>query len=388
MKEIGEVFIYDKNEAVSLQASDTRGIRSSSQFILVPYKSISIRTFEYPFGSISRIREALKMQYSNVSEDRGVEIFPAIFSSHEHRYCGSALVLSSYEMEKVENDTSKIKRKIFWPLTFALAHEVNGNGAVVCSSDDGIISTLFVDGVPVLYRWQPEQRKDLESETLWMKAYCRDMEVEVNSFVSINITSDNAGRLVEDCRKTVKILPHLMDYNLSRRVLDSAVIFEKVGKKLSLISTWLILAALLFGLSGFFRFQSLENQALALKKESIKVYKKTFGSSGRVRDPLSQAKLKLRDRTSAPNRKSLEDGLRIISRSWVKTDLGRISIDSLRYGEDGVEIVGTATEVSLVQNFQKRLKKASTTSVVHLGDIQQVPGGGLRYSLDLRWHEE
>ena len=59
-----------------------------------------------------------------------------------------------------------------------------------------------------------------------------------------------------------------------------------------------------------------------------------------------------------------------------------VLIESLRYNAEGSDLLGSVPDMEKLQAFQKELSAAFRTQ---LGDIQQVPGGGLRFSMNLRW---
>ena len=381
MKETGEILVYRDGSLIS---AGKGGRKRGRQFVLVPYRALSIRSFDYPFGSVSAIREALRLQYVSVASGRDLEIYPVVLNKENRRFSGAALVIPSEERSSVEDGIGKGGKAAIWPLPFALVSELGGDGGAVCVLDDGISSAFFVNGEPVLYRWQPLSRRTPEQERDWLLSYGSKYREEPFETVIVD-ASQEGERLSKGVRDTIADFPSLGAYSLSRRVLDSAIVVEHIVKGLSSLSWSMMLAGGIFLAAGLIKGSAVESELNKVKDSSVRIYQEAFGP-GRIRDPLSQARGMLAQANSSPNRPRLEDGLRIIARAWPdsQNDEERMSVDTLRFGGDGMELIGTANEVSLVQNLQKALR-AETDGVVKLGDIQQVPGGGLRYSLEVRW---
>lgn len=381
MKETGEILVYRDG---NLSSAGKGGKKRGRQLVLVPYRALSIRSFDYPFGSISAIREALRLQYVSVASGRDLEIYPVVLKKENRRFSGAALVIPSEERSSVEEGIGRGAKAVIWPLPFALAAEVRGEGGAVCVLDGGISSAFFVKGEPVLYRWQPLSRRTPEQERDWLISY--SSRYGEGPFETVIIDASEEGdRLSKGVRDTLGSFPSLGSYSLSRKVLDSAIVVEHIVRGISALSWSMMIAGGVFLAAGLVKSSAVESELNKVKDRSVKIYQDAFGP-GRVRDPLSQARGMLAQATSAPEGPRLEDCLRILARAWpdAKSDEERVSVDTMRFSLDGMDLIGTANEVGMVQNLQKAIK-SETEGVVKLGDIQQVPGGGLRYSLEVRW---
>jgi hypothetical protein len=55
----------------------------------------------------------------------------------------------------------------------------------------------------------------------------------------------------------------------------------------------------------------------------------------------------------------------------------------LRYSGDTVDLGGTTMDMTSVQAFQSSLEQNGIEPAI--GDIQQVPGGGLRFTMVIGW---
>ncbi len=382
MKDTGDIYIY--GEGSPLSTGKISKIRRRRSITLVPYRTLSIRSFDYPFGSISAIREALRLQYSSVASGREVEIFPAVLRREDHRFSGAALVLPSEERAQVEEGLSGNGKTTLWPLPFALAAEIGGHGAAVCVVDGGISSALFVNGEPVVYRWQPLSRRTPEQEKDWLLSYGNTYDPKPADSIVVDV-SENREMLCRGVGETLDAFPSFKNYSLSRKVLDSAIIAELLSRSISKLGIWMTVAGVLFSAAGMVKSETAKAELQEIKDRAVSVYREAFGA-GNVRDPLSQARSLLAGATDRPDRPALDSCFRLLAKSWPSEDGGQgfISLDTLRYGSDGIDLIGTATEVSLVQTLQKTLRSESDGSI-RLGDIQQVPGGGLRYSIEVRW---
>ena len=56
-------------------------------------------------------------------------------------------------------------------------------------------------------------------------------------------------------------------------------------------------------------------------------------------------------------------------------------LDALRYGIERTELEGRAQKTEEIQTLREALSKNGFS--VRLGDVQQIPGGGMRFSLHL-----
>lgn len=382
MKDRGDVRIY--GEADSHSAGKTSRLNRRRSITLVPYRTLSIRSFDYPFGSIGAIREALRLQYVSAASGREVEIFPAVLKREGHRFSGAALVLPSDERARVEEGLEGSGKTTLWPLPFALAAELKGHGAAVCVVDGGISSALFVEGEPVVYRWQPLSRRSPSEERDWLLSYGKAYDPPPSDSVVLDVSEDRE-RLSLGVGETLEAFPSFKNYSLSRKVLDGAIVAELLSRSILKLGIWMTVAGVIFAAAGLFKSDAAKAGLKEIKDQAASVYREAFGP-GPVRDPLSQARGILAASQGRPDRPTLESCFRLLARAWPSgRTVGSITLDALRYGFDGVDLTGTASEVSSVQALREALVSQGEGSV-RLGDIQQVPGGGLRYSIEMRWN--
>ena len=107
-----------------------------------------------------------------------------------------------------------------------------------------------------------------------------------------------------------------------------------------------------------------------------------FDPTGKIVDPVSQARGKLNAARGGEKGLILEEMLARLGASTKAAGETSVLVESLRYNAEGSDLLGSVPDMEKLQAFQKELSAVFRTQ---LGDIQQVPGGGLRFSMNLRW---
>ncbi|MEG1799968.1 MAG: hypothetical protein RR214_07265, partial [Synergistaceae bacterium] len=110
------------------------------------------------------------------------------------------------------------------------------------------------------------------------------------------------------------------------------------------------------------------------------IYKTAFGTDSR--NPLRAALKELKLVTGEGAQMSFEQTLSNFSSAWKAADpSSSITMDSIRYGAEHTEIQGLADSTTSIESLRDALSKNGF--VAKLGDVQQVPGSGLRFSITL-----
>lgn len=354
---------------------------------LVPFKSLSIQPFSYPFTNLSQIREALSIKVRPYRiEGKGVEIFPAVFDKESRSSRGVAWFISSEELESIEAGRSDISGHfINWPLPLAFASRVNGTGAVIWTDGDSICSMLFREYYPVLYRWNVYSENGTENEKKWLFSFSASVGDEIEKAVIIDSrkTQEYENLVSSSLMETLRQYPRYSQINVSKKVMDSFLMTERVTGIVNRILSVILISGIFFSAGSFIRYFSSEKHLEMLKTRSIEVYRDVFDAQGRIIDPLSQAKAKIAEISGTESGFSLEEVLGRIGKSWSDVQQNGIVLNSLRYSGDYVDMSGTASEMSSVQLLQKSLDTKEIQS--RIGDIQQIPGGGIRFNMTIRW---
>jgi hypothetical protein len=245
---------------------------------------------------------------------------------------------------------------------------------------------LFRNGLPVFIRCRPSRPDDggLEGEVgrLLECAAATGNELAPESVW----TGSEDSRLFEAARETVRQYPRLLGLNISRPALAASLARERTAMLLVKLFGWAAVAGLFFSIIQFTQLQQLRSSMESFSRESISLYAEVLGSEERIVDPLSQARGKLADlRGSGRSESTLSLTLSHLGRTWLDGDAPRKDfpvLEQLRYTTDGADITGTADRMEWIQ----ALRAAADTGGYRaaLGDIQQIPGGGLRFTLSLR----
>jgi hypothetical protein len=110
------------------------------------------------------------------------------------------------------------------------------------------------------------------------------------------------------------------------------------------------------------------------------IYKSAFGENSN--SPLSSAYRKLRLLTGTGAQMAFDQTLGNISAAWSAMPAGtQVKLDALRYGAERTEIQGLASSTGDIDKLRDAL--AANGFKAKNGDVQQVPGSGLRFTITL-----
>jgi len=171
--------------------------------------------------------------------------------------------------------------------------------------------------------------------------------------------------------------------NLSRAMLDTELYLEKASRYLTRsLGVVLLVGLVAFG-SAFYRYSTFSSGIDHIREMGIAVYREVFQGKGEVIDPVSQARARLNALKEDDHTGDPQELLGNVGKAFLSLEEQDIVLDILRYSKDGADISGRSGEVALVQSFQRELSGLGLDS--QIADIQQIPGGGLRFSLTIRW---
>ena len=108
------------------------------------------------------------------------------------------------------------------------------------------------------------------------------------------------------------------------------------------------------------------------------IYSLALGEESRA--PLTSVTRRLRAVSGGGVQLSFDGVLSGVAAAW-KQMPETMRLDALRYGIERTELEGRAQNTGDVQALRDALSKNGFT--VRLGDVQQIPGGGMRFSLHL-----
>lgn len=353
---------------------------------MIPFRTLSVHPFAFPFRSAGDVTAALALKFKPLlSGEEPVEIVPWVSSGGGGKYTGSAWLLAASEVPEGRDDVA-LRDNLCWPLPLALAAPVDGEGIAVFCGEGLIASALFDKGIPLFARCGPLREETSAEEALDGEVrLCREYALAVGkeALASSVWTGSSGEDLLEAARQTVTRFPSFRSLNISRLALRASLARERTALLLKNFSAAVALSGLLFCAAQFILSAQGRSSMEKLALEGAALYREIAAPGERVVDPLSQAKGKVAElKGGGEEEGALIPLLSHLGRAW--TGLGGDSpvIEQLRYSEGGAEITGTAPVMEAIQSLQSALNGEGFTS--SLGDVQQIPGGGLRFSLSLR----
>lgn len=342
---------------------------------LVNFKTLTLFDFSFPFSDRHKIYDALMLKLRPVVGDNisAISLFPQITESGKNFAKGIAWTASKDEVGS--EDALHADDGIMWPAPLAFVPESHGCHIVVCGSGETASSICFSGGMPIMYRWG---KKDGIEQ--WMRDYAASQGLTVDSVDNYDLASLPQEELQEHGRRSAALLGGLSRLDISNRRAGNDEMSEKfiAGSFTALKALGaagcvvFLISALLFGwaFAGRSRFSGAPSA----------VYKNIFGTEADS-DPVSSAGRQLRLLTGAGTRISLSLVLGNIASAFKDPAVRSIQLDSIRYGFDQTEIQGLANSMGDVESLRLSLDKNGFLSKT--GDIQQIQGKGVRFSMTL-----
>lgn len=353
--------------------------------ILAPMKSLSLEEFSYPFQNTTKIRDALRLQVMPYTQAGGMEIFPVVLAKSGGRSSGIVWYVSHHELD-IPSSGSSVRT---WPAPLAFVSELSeygGNGATIWVDEENICSILWQSNRPVMYHWRKHSGENsLDSEVSMYDEYCREREIERGGDYVFNALDGEAlDDLPEIVSESVKICAWIPGVNLSRKVLEGARDLERTLRLLAKVSLWILVAGAIVLGGEIFSWYDADAEVRNIRERSEKFYRETFDPerTGRISNPVTLARDKIASLTGKG-----EEGHPL---DEVLADLGEIhssnkdiTIDIIRYNQEGIDCTGTAPDMSSVLNFRRSWEDKA--NLVQVDNTQFVAGIGYRFDLRIRW---
>lgn len=360
------------------------GAVPNRRVILYPFRTLSVQPFTLPFTHAAQVRDALKLRFRPLLGPDGGEILPSIVSRETRSCQGLAWVLSRGELDSLEEVLGSNGSVRVLPLPLAFAPS-SGKGISIWADGTQVLGLAWTDGNPVAYRWWPRSRRSPQDAA---RDLALSADVEADEVRIIDFAEDRSGALAELTSGSRHLLTSpgaFRELDLSGRGIDTAVKADMVmGSFRRMTLVVLLFGAMAAALAGaLFLEKSRFTSAIDARAEAL--YRKTFPGNGIVRDPLSQARARLRERKvgDATQDASLFEVLGVLGEAWADEQLQDVSLETLRFNPDGTDLTGTAGDVAEIDLLQQRFSGSGFIS--NLGDIQQIGSGRLRFTLSLEW---
>ncbi len=346
------------------------------------FHTLSLEPFSFPFAHRGRIRDALKMQYRHLlPHPEAVEILPLLFSRKGKQASGAAWIWNREESSSREWLFREEGKNLLWPLPllFFSPEDLRGETefhALACTEKNGGVSLLvFREGLPFAYRYS----RSLPGEEALRQEFGEDLRYSV---ISLEDLQENPEEFWHRWNALWNAYPQLHETDLSPEGAESLFAWdERLTPVLSFLKIALA-GGLFFGALMGYSLYEARSWGGIYEEKMHRAYGDLFPKD-RIRDPLSQARGKLRA-LGNPGEKSgmdLEEVLTFLGNTWKELPPGVVA-ESLRFTSEGAELVGSAAEVSLVQQIKKAFPPNSLEA--SLEGIQQIPGSSaIRFTLYL-----
>jgi hypothetical protein len=311
----------------------------------------------------------------------GVSVIPFFVHSEKKLSSGCVFALFGGETENLEEDArGKDDNYLVWPAPLAFAGEVAGAGLVIWTDGDSIM-TVWLDGwIPFYYKTTASDESTVEQE--------RDIALEYASQRGRSVESvfaaDRADLSDEDIQsmgaKTLSGCPAYGQLDLSYKGANLLERRERLVSSLTGIGRAAVISAVALLLAAGWVYLSHSRLLEAGQSSMEEIYSAAFNESSS--QPLVSAVSKLRSLRSQDVDGSFNAVMRGIASVW--DNLGAsddISIDTLRFGAENLDLSGTARSNESIQHLRSMLETEGFAP--RPGKIQQIPGGELRFDLTI-----
>lgn len=381
-----EGWISLSSSILSVDNNATESVPSGGVLLLSPFRTASVHSFSFSFRSANDVRNALALRFRPLlSGEEDVEIVPLFTGSNKGGSEGVALCICGAEIPGDESGVA-LQNNVVWPLPIALAAAVKGEGGAVFRDDFVCASALFRNGLPLFIRTRPSAADDggIDAEVRRLAEYAAAIGVELSHETIWRSSQKEA--LLDSARETVKQFPRLLELNISRPALAASLARERTARMLLKVLGWTAAAGIFLSIIQFSLLFQLRASLESFSKEGTLLYREVFGQNERVVDPLSQVRGKLAElKGQGKTENTLSRMLSHLGRTWLDGDERKGDfpvLEQLRYTGDGADITGTAEKMESIQALRTNADGGGYRAT--LGDIQQIPGGGLRFTLSLR----
>ena len=352
-------------------------------FVLCPLRTLAVHGFDLPLTNLAQISEALRLRLQPFLAGGDLDLLPLVITKEAKRSRGVAWLVSKKERALHEAGLDGREARLV-PAVLALA-ALGGEGALL-ADEENLYSVALRDGEPLAFRCQPRSRRDMEAEVSWLRQFLDNDEA---SIVTADL-AEEGGRALADLREGAMRLmastSPLAEIDLSGRAIDAALRVDRALTTARRLAYGAIISGLLAVAVAGANLWLLRSDLNEIQDRAVALYRETFGDEGDVRDPLSQARSRLVSAPGGAGAPDLALVLSYIGSAWKAEErLAGLTLETLRYNAFGADCVGAAPDVKDIEALQAQLKGQGLDS--RIGDIQQTPGGRLRFSLSMRWDQ-
>lgn len=377
-------FLLDENKPGKI-------VYGGSKILLHRFGNLSVHGFSFPFTGMSRVREALRIQFRPLLGEgyANVSIIPFFTGSEKKTSKGCVFLLFGSEAKEAEERAQGIAGDYsVWPDILALAGEVSGDGLLVWSRG-GFISTMWVrQWTPQYYRCVPSDKSSVEEERQLALSYSAQEGVEIENVFLLERDDVSDEEVQAFGMNTLALCPTYEHLDLSHKGTNLIEQREKAVLAFTRASKAAVAFGVVFLILGAGVYVMHRSLLASAASSAESLYNASFEE--RSRQPLSSSFAKVRSLGTPQVDTSVHALLRNVTAVWEKMAEAKeeddeegveIRIDTLRYGSDNTDIVGTSENNESIQQLRSALEQEGYTPKVD--NIQRIPSGELRFNISI-----
>ena len=354
-------------------------LAGETEAYFIPFRTATVFPFSFPFGRKVNLRSAITLTFRPIlgEQESRLSLVPQVAEQRANLTRGAAWFVSREEISESEERLGN--KSIFLPAPAAFASEIDGDGVIVWREGDVSCAVWFKEYTPQLYRYASGGAEELAQ---WMRSYVSSTGGEIPAENVRIFCAEDVSR--EELRRaaaaTFAAAPGLARLDLSNRGASMAEQYEAFLNTAFQAVKIASAAGLVFLILSLFILVQNKYMAESFAAAPSEVYRLTTGEVSR--SPLADITKRLRLLTGGGVQLTLEGTLANFAAAWKTLPAGTdIKVDAIRYGRERTEIEGQASKTDHIQLLRDALAKNGFT--VKLGDVQQIPGGGMRFTLNL-----
>ena len=339
--------------------------------------------FSFPFGRRGSLREAIKFTFRPVlgALAEKLSMVPQITFQRSDLTRGAAWFVSKEEIEECEERFGK--DIILLPAPAAFAAEMEGGGIAVWSSPSSSCAIWFDEGsVPRFYKYMPSSEGNAEELGEWMRRYASAEGADMPPG-SVRIFSEGSMTQEALCRAAAASFaasPSLSRLDLSKKGAAAAERCDVFSSACFAVLKSAAAAGVLFLVLSLVLLLQNGRLHASLEEAPRGICGAVLGTN--EGNPLAYTAKRLSMLSGGYSRSSLERTLADLAAAFEELpDKKAVRIDSLRYGLERTEIEGTASKTEDIQKLRDALGRKGFSAKT--GGVQQIPGGGMRFTLAL-----
>jgi hypothetical protein len=371
-----------RHKFIFFEEGHAPSVPGENAVLLYPFRNMSAHSFSFPFSGISRVRDALMIQFRPLLGEgsSGVSIIPFFVKSERKLSSGCVFALFGGETAEM-GESGRDVDYIVWPAPLAFAGEVGGNGVIVWT-DGNLITTVWLDNwVPIYYKTASSEDSDAEKEKESVLAYIALQGRDAGN-IFMGDRKDISEQYIQKMgQATIAGCPAYGQLDLSDRGTNLLERREKLVSSLTSAGRAAVVSGAVMLLLAFGVYLHQASVLRAGMSSAGAIYSAAFGEPS-AGSQLSSAMTKLRAVTSPDEDVSFNSVMRGVSSVWDKLGVSDdISIEILRYGGENTDVTGKTKSNESLQHLRSLLEEEGFTP--NRDNIQQIPGGDLRFNLTI-----